>query len=181
MEIQVLTNSKSMKNKVDIEKEILKFIKEFKHKFYTNFGFVPQVYYDKDHDIPVIGPYELADLGQEIIDNDPELSQYKFKIRDRSRKRELVIFRQCCYKISRVQGFSLTSIGQAFGRDHATVMYGIKVIETLLDVNDFEVVKIYSNIKHEIKKKYGFDGDVEPHNRKGLDPESVLHAGLHEE
>lgn len=180
MEIQVLTNSKSMKNKVDIDKEINKFVKEFKHKFYTNFGFVPQVYYDRDQDIPVIGPYELADLGQEIIDKDPELGPYKLNIRDRSRKRELVIFRQCCYKIARVQGFSLKSIGQAFGRDHATVLYGTNVISTLLEVNDYEVVKIYSNIKHEIKKKYGFDGDVEPHNREGLDTQPVLHAGLHE-
>ena len=115
----------------ETEKYIEIFIKKFKDEFHRNFGTVPHVFYDKNHEIPAISLTKLLTLAQSIVNNDPVLKSLGIKIKSKSRKREVVLYRQCCFKVARLQGFSLKTIGKAFGVDHATVLYGIKCINKI--------------------------------------------------
>ena len=148
----------------ETEKQIELFIEKFKESFHRNFGTVPHVFYDKTKEIPVISLSKLLTLMQDIVDNDPILSSLNIKIKSKSRKREVVLYRQCCFKIARLQGFTLDTIGKTFAVNHSTVLYGIRCIDNLLEVNDYDALHIYTKIKHEIKKKYGYDGNVESNN-----------------
>lgn len=50
----------------------------------------------------------------------------------RARHKGVLEARQAAFLIARQRGISLSSIGRAFGRDHTTVMHGIRKIKRLI-------------------------------------------------
>lgn len=58
----------------------------------------------------------------------------------KSRKREIVEIRSVCFTLTRTLclGVSLASIGELYNKDHATVIHGLKMFETLKDQYHFK-------------------------------------------
>jgi len=76
-------------------------------------------------------------------------------LRTRSRKRDLVLLRQCVYKISRNQSYGLDMIGDYYGYDHATVIHGVRVIDNLIDSKNIDVINTMNMLENQLKEKYG--------------------------
>ena len=68
-----------------------------------------------------------------------------------SRKRVLIDGRRFFYTVAREYGHSQQSIGDAVGRDHATVLYGVKTHLSLMD--DKMYAELYNYRKEAVNKK----------------------------
>jgi chromosomal replication initiator protein len=73
-----------------------------------------------------------------------------------SREQLLVEIRQCVwYILYEREKKNYSRIGRQFGRDHATVLYGVKKIHNLIGIGDRQITDlmntilfIYKNVKH---------------------------------
>jgi chromosomal replication initiation ATPase DnaA len=65
----------------------------------------------------------------------------------KSRKREAVIGRSLIYKEMKEQGYTYQSIGRRFLKDHASVIHGIKSLESDLEVGWKPVVDAVDKFK----------------------------------
>ena len=61
-----------------------------------------------------------------------------YGLKNKSRDRSLVWNRAAVYKFLRDNGFSLDSIGKMFGKNHATVINGLKIYSLNERYNDFQ-------------------------------------------
>ena len=75
--------------------------------------------------------FELTKIVAEIFDLD------YLQLFEKGRKRNLVEARQVIFYIAykKINGLSLAQIGAKFNKDHATVLYGIKMVQNLCDTN----------------------------------------------
>lgn len=74
----------------------------------------------------------------------------------KSRKRELVYARAIYFKLARhftLQSYD--SIGKLVGRDHATVLHGIKILDNVIAEYEIEYLKVYTDLKKIIGKVVG--------------------------
>jgi chromosomal replication initiation ATPase DnaA len=62
------------------------------------------------------------------------------QLESKSRKAEIVIARNFCFAYFYSLGNTLTPIAQAFNRDHATVIHGIKKIKNFIEIKDEETM-----------------------------------------
>ena len=88
--------------------------------------------------------------------------KYPEGIRKKSRERELVVLRQCFFKIATEMGYSLTNIGLYIDFNHATVIHGNRVITSLLDTMNSQVIFNYNLILNELKERSRPDADIQP-------------------
>jgi len=86
-------------------------------------------------------------------------SHHKVKVEDilsKCREQHLVELRQCVWHVLyHREKKNYSRLGRFFGRDHATVLYGVKKVDNLMKVNDQQIQKvlnsillIYKNCKH---------------------------------
>jgi len=71
------------------------------------------------------------------------------EIKGKSRKRKLVITRQIgqvCAK--ELTGLSLKTVGQAFNRDHTTVIHSIKCVNDMYDTKNDEFMECFKKLPH---------------------------------
>ena len=61
-----------------------------------------------------------------------------FGLKNKTRKREVVWNRYAMYRFMRNNGFSFEKIGSFVGKDHATVINGLKIYEQNKRYNDFQ-------------------------------------------
>jgi hypothetical protein len=59
-----------------------------------------------------------------------------YKLTDKTRKREIIYKRFFIYNELRQAGLTFSQIGEIFGKNHATIMYGISVQNDLLRFKD---------------------------------------------
>lgn len=87
-------------------------------------------------------------------------------ISTRTRTRNIVYIRSIFFKLARVYTReSLAAIGKVVGRDHATVMHGVRVFDTQIKVypDAKEYLNIYNDLELYIKKENGIrDRDANP-------------------
>lgn len=135
-------------------------IDKFVTKFYHHFGTIPQVIVPEyTYRIPkTLNLVQLESIANEILNNP---LRYPQGVRTRSRKRELVLVRQCMFKIARENGCGFASIGNHFGYDHATVIYSKTTIDTLVSGKNQEAINVLNKFKYVIQKSYGVDGNVQ--------------------
>lgn len=96
------------------------------------------VYVGLPHDVQVMAKY-----GVTQSDHDQILTAVCVGLRvelkavlGRNRMRPLVEARQIAFYLMRqLSGLTLTQIGEIFGRDHSTVIYGINTVNDLLKVD----------------------------------------------
>lgn len=147
------------KNKKDLANEmIIAFAKEF----YKVIGTYPLVSYSLSQRVLMKIPLvELEELVNQIFEENYS-DQYLYNgIRNRTRKRPTVTFRQLYMKIAADMGYGLESIGASIGFDHATVIHAKKQIGNLLECKNPEILKQFNLIYHAANNKYGHDGDVQ--------------------
>lgn len=142
-------------------------IQKFKLEFKEKIGYEPQVLtlIDTDSDIPSMPILTLRDTIDEILLDmygDRKFIHDVARLRNRSRKIELVNMRFIYFKLARLLGNSLDSIGDtmatfSFPRyDHTTVLYGISQFDNLIE-RDEQFKELYLDVIKRIKAKYKRD------------------------
>jgi len=141
-----------------------KLIAEFKLEFKDKIGYEPHVLtmMDDDSDIPNIPLLTLRDTIDEIlleIYGDRLFIHDVARLRNRSRKMELVNMRFIYFKLARLLGHTLDSIGDTMATlrcpryDHTTIRYGIEQFDNLV-VRDESFKDLYLEVVGKIKQKY---------------------------
>ena len=64
---------------------------------------------------------------------------YKVDLFAKSRTQMLVDIRHACYFVLRRRPITFQMIGNAFGKNHATVIHGVQTASSLLDIGDFKM------------------------------------------
>jgi hypothetical protein len=141
-----------------------KLIAEFKLEFKEKIGYEPHVLtmMDDDSDIPNIPLLTLRDTIDEILlemYGDRLFIHDVARLRNRSRKMELVNMRFIYFKLARLLGHTLDSIGDTMATlrcpryDHTTIRYGIEQFDNLV-VRDESFKELYLEVVGKIKQKY---------------------------
>jgi hypothetical protein len=141
-----------------------KLIAEFKLEFKEKIGYEPHVLtmMDDDSDIPNIPLLTLRDTIDEILlemHGDRLFIHDVARLRNRSRKMELVNMRFIYFKLARLLGHTLDSIGDTMATlrcpryDHTTIRYGIEQFDNLV-VRDESFKELYLEVVGKIKQKY---------------------------
>jgi hypothetical protein len=141
-----------------------KLIAEFKLEFKEKIGYEPHVLtmMDDDSDIPNIPLLTLRDTIDEILlemHGDRLFIHDVARLRNRSRKMELVNMRFIYFKLARLLGHTLDSIGDTMATlrqpryDHTTIRYGIEQFDNLV-VRDESFKDLYLEVIGKIKLKY---------------------------
>jgi hypothetical protein len=141
-----------------------KLIAEFKLEFKEKIGYEPHVLtmMDDDSDIPNIPLLTLRDTIDEILlemHGDRLFIHDVARLRNRSRKMELVNMRFIYFKLARLLGHTLDSIGDTMATlrqpryDHTTIRYGIEQFDNLV-VRDESFKELYLEVIEKIKLKY---------------------------
>lgn len=73
-----------------------------------------------------------------------------YGLKTTNRHREIIWNRYAAYKFLREAGFSLGNIGRMFGKNHATVINGLRVYEENIRYSDFKayIKDIESDLMH---------------------------------
>lgn len=97
-------------------------------------------------------------MNSKIIKRSVE-SHFNTKIDEKTRKREIVYMRSIYFKLCRELTFeSLDKIGKRVGLDHATVLHGIKIFDTIIDnFWEKELFNRYLFIKENLKTKVSLE------------------------
>lgn len=69
----------------------------------------------------------------------------------RTRRREVVSYRQIFCYIARSSGYTYKMIGSVIQKDHATVIHAFRSISDLLEIKDPEIKKLYDKVTQYIK------------------------------
>lgn len=90
---------------------------------------------------------------EDIINTVSEVSGASVEeIKSRSRKPPLPLLKFIYYSIARKYTFhSLGSIGNFTGADHSSILYGIKTLNNLLDVEDKQATNLYRKSLEKLK------------------------------
>ena len=92
---------------------------------------------------------EEADKMLRVMTNLAGVSREKFL---NSREFPLPQYRAIIYKRLHERGLSTIRIGQLFGKNHATVLHGIKYLDDLLEVSDKEIVELTIRFEEQMKQ-----------------------------
>lgn len=139
-----------------IDDDAYEIISKFKDDFYLRFGVVPSVIYKFNHsDYFPITLNELEEICNLFV-----VGKDYYTIKDRVRKRHVVMIRQIFYYLSVNMGYSLVSVGKYLNYDHATVIHAVKVVSNLIDINDLNTVKNLKLIHDEIEKRIKHNSTV---------------------
>lgn len=151
------------KEQLDLAEEFLEgftdLLKTYLIKMNLPFNPVIKLEYRKDW----IDTIALKELIQ-VVDQDLKRSypqRYPNGLKTKNRDKGIVIKRQYLFKIGRDMGLSYEQIGAEFEMNHATVVYGVRTINNMLEVGNSEVRKIVMEVESLIKQyylnKYGKD------------------------
>ena len=83
------------------------------------------------------------------------INRFKADITLKNRNRELVYGRAVYYKLCKdLTNHSLSDIGSLISKDHATVLHGLKVFESLIFNNDDYYIDAYKEMYDKLKLNY---------------------------
>ena len=145
--------------------EISAFIEDFKKEFRSRFDIDPRVLwsYNKDFSPPKLTLTELEKITNTFVE-DPIFAD---GVKSKTRRKEIVILRQCMFKIARESGYTLTSIGSYFDFDHATILYSVTHVNNLLKTKDKLTISTLTNLQDAIDTYFRNIGDVQHDVEKG--------------
>ena len=106
--------------------------------------------------IPGIDDFNvIVDLAEELYPHDKP-----FTTNMRSRKRQGVIIRQCCYLIGMELGLTYAHMTDVLNTnhgykvsDHSTMVHGVRQTRNSLEIKDKNVLPIWSNLMAEMQKR----------------------------
>lgn len=100
----------------------------------------------------------------------------------KSRQRPLVYMRAIYFKLCKdFTPYTTTDIGASVGRDHATVLHGLKLFKLLREWNEEYYIEIYTQARILMKQKYKFaNPDLKKSYRKRYNELLLKHILLKE-
>lgn len=138
------------------------FVEQFKTDFQIMYGISPVVIYTLKPD--VYFPIPLTDL-EEICNSFIDFSG-KRNIRDKTRRRHIVLIRQIFFYIGYKMRYTTIYLAKYLDFDHSTVVYSKKLISDLLDINNPEIVNKIKLIYDEVEKRIRTNSIIQPNNNK---------------
>ena len=75
----------------------------------------------------------------------------KYGLKNNTRKRDVLFKRYFVYNELRIYGLSLSMIGEIFGKNHATVLNGLRVHKDMLSYRDADYVSETAVIQSELE------------------------------
>lgn len=169
--MEILSNGEDLSEKVA---KIDERIKEFKDNIFKEFEVNVEVLYNIIDHRKKLPLSTLVNIINECLFRRYDKDKYPKGIRTRTRKRKVVIYRDCYMSIAYNWCYSLNQIGYEIGYDHATVLHARKTLSSMIKTNFKEGVEIYKEVIYEIRKQYGIDGTVPFDHKTRSEPESVL-------
>jgi chromosomal replication initiation ATPase DnaA len=144
------------------KKNITKYVKSFKSRFYKKFGYEPIVVYEDIYDRKLKNliirnkstSLNLEDI-EAICNQFVDLNKFPDGIKTRCRKQELARVRQIYMYFGYKLNHTLNDIAARIGYDHAMVCHSIKVINNVIETNDKKYIKLYWDIRNIIHEKTG--------------------------
>tara|TARA_R110000868_G_scaffold333511_1_gene594323 strand:- start:323 stop:751 length:429 start_codon:yes stop_codon:yes gene_type:complete len=130
-----------------------KAIEGFKKEFLKIYKIELYIMEKKPNDLNDLTLDEYSNIiYKSLIENYSEYANCK-SLGENIRKQELVMHRQLFFYIAYHAGIATKSrLGRYIGRDHATVIDGIKKVQNYLDSNDKVFLKIYNKVTKNIKE-----------------------------
>jgi len=129
-----------------------KLVQEFKTLFKEKLGYTPLVFtkHDKDAaEIPLMSLHELDEHFQQFL---PVKFGDRVPLQTKRRMREIVELRSIFCHFAKNMKYSLCTIGAHLGgRDHTTVIHGLRIFRDLMETNDTFREK-YLSIRAQIVK-----------------------------
>ena len=152
-----------------LKPELLKEIDDFKTKMLIEHSVLLDIRVRNHQDAEPINLGEIVLAASNVFMSDPTISDQlrSYGLFSDMRRRELVIYRQCTFLIAREHNHVLKEIGAVFGKNHATVLYGINMVQSLLETKDQQTITIYNRLKDGIKIKVRDDGHVRSDYKSG--------------
>jgi hypothetical protein len=126
-------------------------IQEFTVAFYNKFKVTPIVSYAAD--VSILSRVHLSEIeriaNQELAKWYEPMSNTDVipTVRTRKRQRTIVTYRHLYFYFSRQLGYSLNTIGERIGYDHASVLHGSTTIQNLIDNRDKLVIYKYTEMQ----------------------------------
>jgi len=137
-----------------------KLSEEFIHDFFSRFGTFPTVTFNLQHStLPFVTLEELEVTVDYVISKDDTIYP-KLSVRNRTRKRPILIYRQCLFKIALSMGYTQEKIAFHFGWDRVSILHSRDVVDTMITIKNKQVMRSLSLIEEELKSKYGTKKDI---------------------
>lgn len=137
-------------------------VSRFRKEFYATFGVYPVVNYSFDKTgLPRITLKMLEQLVNDVMEEEDPEFYTPMGIRLRTRKREIVMYRQAFLKIAYDIGYGPSVSATHIGYDHATAIHGNRHMVALLETHDVLATRIYNTVINGYKKRFSDDGDVQ--------------------
>ena len=147
-------------------REASEMVNDFISNFRAKFGVSARVSYSFT---PIKYNITLQQLIKiiDILINEDIYIKSKVSVKTKTRKREIVLYRQCAFRIAVELGYGPSITAEAFGFDHATIIHSNKVIQSLIDTRNKQAINILNNIENELKTRYGIVGNVQLNDEGG--------------
>lgn len=131
--------------------EMKEYIDVFKYKFKLMFGITPYVSItSKGLYIGELSMRELLAITNQAL-NDALKDEKKFDITTKTRLKPVVLYRQTFCKVASSLGYGCSAIGKFLDKNHATVIYSVKMVDNLVSVGDMDmqtcVDEVYARIE----------------------------------
>lgn len=127
-------------------------IAAFKQQFFKRTGKELIIIAAHDNDKPPLPNLTLEQITA-CVSNFLPVNSFgePLSLTGKTRKREVVYLRMIHCKLSFLMGHGTTATGRELKRDHATVAYGLKTADLLLDTKDEQFTKLFDQVIHHIK------------------------------
>ncbi len=152
---------------IELQKEIESEIHQFKISFCNKFGFMPIIMPPRADKLNKNRPEINMDTIYTIVDKmlfDWHPDSPPEGLRAKTRKHNIVIFRQMFIKISFDYGYGCTAVSNFLGNfDHATMLHGNRAFTNLLD-SDRKVKEMHQEFLQQLKFYTIRKEDVQPNS-----------------
>jgi len=126
-------------------------IEAFKKKFELKYRIIPYVSINSKKNY--VGELSMSDLLDIVNKRMQEIHEgTSAGIRQATRRRPIVIYRQVFCKIALSLGYGATVIGKFLNKNHATVIHAVKLVDNLIETGDKHMTDCVNDIYMQIEK-----------------------------
>ena len=178
IDLEEIENYQSEEDKIK-QAEMTKFIDEFVMQFKNRFDIIPFVTIEPKKDNKLVRGLPLSELMR-IINNRLYVNNPKFfptGIKTNTREKAVVLHRYIYFTLARNMRYTLNEIGESVGKNHATIIHGVRQLSNLLDAGIYpDVNDPYYECTKEVNERIFGPGSVQPVPEAGLESESDVHV-----
>lgn len=154
-------------------KKARELVENFKRTYQKEIGLPIIVFacYNEEMTMEILSLNDLKEIADELV-------QIKKSILDKTRKKEVMIYKHIFCKVAKEMGYTFSYIGNYLKIDHSTVIHSVNKINDLLDVESKEHVIAYSTFIEKVKEKIENGRAVQYAYKKRDNSQPIVHAAL---